>query len=75
MRHLYMTLSEAYNYVKSKRPIISPNLNFMGQLVELEEMLRSSKTIVTDSLISTNTAANNESDNQMIQNGSLMDND
>lgn len=76
MRHLYMTLSEAYNYVKSKRPIISPNLNFMGQLVELEEMLRSSKTIVTDSLISSNTTAPaSQSESNCSPNGSLMDND
>lgn len=49
MRHLYMTLSEAYTYVKLRRPIISPNLNFMGQLVELEEMLRSNNHFTSSS--------------------------
>uniref|UniRef100_A0A8C9FS32 protein-tyrosine-phosphatase n=1 Tax=Pavo cristatus TaxID=9049 RepID=A0A8C9FS32_PAVCR len=39
MKHTRMTMTDAYKFVKGKRPIISPNLNFMGQLLEFEEDL------------------------------------
>merc|ERR1712038_849018 len=34
-----MAMSDAYKFVKTKRSIISPNLNFMGQLWEFEQVL------------------------------------
>ena len=37
MAHFNLTMQNAYQYVKDKRPAISPNLNFMGQLVEFEQ--------------------------------------
>ncbi|KRX26159.1 Dual specificity protein phosphatase 16 [Trichinella nelsoni] len=40
MRYLHMTSEEAYKYVKDKRPSISPNFNFLGQLLEFERRLK-----------------------------------
>merc|ERR1719492_413862 len=39
MKHYPMAMADAYKFVKTKRSIISPNLNFMGQLWEFEQVL------------------------------------
>ncbi|XP_074645415.1 uncharacterized protein LOC141901819 [Tubulanus polymorphus] len=39
MKYLKMSSEEAYRYVKDKRPTISPNFNFLGQLLEYEKAL------------------------------------
>jgi len=39
MKHLMMNCEDAYRYVKSKRATISPNFNFLGQLLEYEKQL------------------------------------
>ncbi|XP_071537212.1 dual specificity protein phosphatase 10-like [Panulirus ornatus] len=44
MKHTRMTMVDSYKYVKARRLIISPNLNFMGQLVEWETALQANKT-------------------------------
>jgi len=32
------TLSEAFSFIKDRRPIVAPNINFMGQLLEFEHL-------------------------------------
>ncbi|KAL4623014.1 hypothetical protein GN956_G19997 [Arapaima gigas] len=44
MKHTLMTMTDAYKYVRSRRPAVSPNLNFMGQLLEFERDLNSGVT-------------------------------
>ncbi|CAL8317832.1 unnamed protein product [Merluccius merluccius] len=57
MKHTWMTMTDAYKFVKARRPIISPNLNFMGQLLEFEEDLNSGITprILTPKLLGVET--------------------
>lgn len=39
MKHSQMKMIDTFRFVKAKRPIIAPNFNFMGQLLELEQQL------------------------------------
>ena len=39
LKHTKMSMMDAYRFVKGKRVIISPNFNFMGQLMEFEQAL------------------------------------
>ncbi|XP_032869182.1 dual specificity protein phosphatase 8-like [Amblyraja radiata] len=40
MRTMDLPLDDAYRYVKDRRPTISPNFNFLGQLVEYEKTIQ-----------------------------------
>ncbi|XP_033844838.1 dual specificity protein phosphatase 16 [Periophthalmus magnuspinnatus] len=43
MMRMNMSLDEAYRFVKEKRPTISPNFNFLGQLLDFEKRIKSIK--------------------------------
>jgi dual specificity MAP kinase phosphatase len=43
MRYAHMNMNDAYELVKTKRSIVSPNLNFMGQLLQYEKKLNEQK--------------------------------
>ena len=40
IKYFSMSTSEAYKFIKLRRSIISPNLNFMGQLLEFEKTVK-----------------------------------
>ncbi|KAK5849482.1 hypothetical protein PBY51_009122 [Eleginops maclovinus] len=41
MKRMDLSLDEAYRFVKEKRPTISPNFNFLGQLLDFERRIKS----------------------------------
>ena len=43
MQYYGLPMQQAYQFVKDKRPAISPNLNFMGQLVEFDRTIKENK--------------------------------
>ena len=45
MKTMDYELSKAYEFVKQKRPCISPNLHFMGQLLEFEKQLKEQRLV------------------------------
>ncbi|KAF7253023.1 hypothetical protein EG68_08623 [Paragonimus skrjabini miyazakii] len=45
MRHMNMSLAEAYQHVRSIRPCIQPNPSFWRQLLEFEERLRGVRSV------------------------------
>uniref|UniRef100_A0A5S6QFJ2 protein-tyrosine-phosphatase n=1 Tax=Trichuris muris TaxID=70415 RepID=A0A5S6QFJ2_TRIMR len=48
MYQKFMSLQDAYRFVKQKRPCVSPNVNFWGQLVEYERTLCRTRQLNND---------------------------
>ncbi|CAG0923856.1 unnamed protein product [Notodromas monacha] len=40
MDRLHLSSEEAFRYVKSKRAVVAPNFNFLGQLLEYDQYLK-----------------------------------
>lgn len=60
---LNMTLNEAYDFVKQRKPSVNPNLNFMGQLLEFERQMRTPQTpSSTTSTLSSDSSLDSEED-------------
>lgn len=50
MKTLRLNMLEAFRFVKAKRPIVAPNFNFMGQLLQFESTLNNCKSSSKDEL-------------------------
>ncbi|XP_051512952.1 dual specificity protein phosphatase 8-like [Myxocyprinus asiaticus] len=48
MKTMGLSSDDAYRFVKDRRPSISPNFNFLGQLLEFERALQMEKNIPCD---------------------------
>ena len=63
MKFHRMSMQRAYQYLKDMRPAISPNLNFMGQLIEFERSLElgndqhSPQVTSSDPMVATTTSS------------------
>ncbi|XP_015922369.1 uncharacterized protein [Parasteatoda tepidariorum] len=61
MKTLKMSSDEAYRYVKAKRATVSPNFNFLGQLLEFEKQLQLESVLVLKSESSATSLINSSS--------------
>ncbi|KAM6936804.1 dual specificity protein phosphatase 8 isoform 2-T2 [Xenentodon cancila] len=59
MKTMGLSSDDAYRFVKDRRPSISPNFNFLGQLLEFEKGLRLLKALTSDEKISDNNTKQN----------------
>lgn len=54
MKTMGLSSDDAYRFVKDRRPSISPNFNFLGQLLEFEKGLRLLQALTSDEKVSEN---------------------
>ncbi|XP_068168458.1 dual specificity protein phosphatase 8 isoform X3 [Antennarius striatus] len=54
MKTMGLSSDDAYRFVKDRRPSISPNFNFLGQLLEFEKGLRLLQALTSDDKMSDN---------------------
>uniref|UniRef100_A0A3P8SSF2 Dual specificity phosphatase 8a n=1 Tax=Amphiprion percula TaxID=161767 RepID=A0A3P8SSF2_AMPPE len=60
MKTMGLSSDDAYRFVKDRRPSISPNFNFLGQLLEFEKGLRLLQALTSDDKNSDNTKQSSE---------------